>query len=141
VQHLLRDLNLLYREHPALHARDAEPEGFRWIDADDAENSTLTWLRFGAKGDAPVAVLCNFTPVPRMGVRIGLPRAGRWREVMNTDAVCYGGSGMGNLGGVEAETVPHRGHPASAVLVLPPLATIFLMAEPDDEKREDSNAE
>jgi 1,4-alpha-glucan branching enzyme len=141
MQLLLRDLNLLYRDHAALHARDAEPEGFRWIDADDAENSTLTWLRFGAKGDAPVAVLCNFTPVPRMGLRIGLPRAGRWREVLNTDAVCYGGSGMGNLGGVEAETIAHRGYPASAVLVLPPLATIFLMAEPDDEKREDSDAE
>jgi 1,4-alpha-glucan branching enzyme len=129
MQRLVRDLNLLYREHPALHARDAEPEGHRWIDADDAEQSTFTWLRFGAKGDPPVAVLCNFTPVPRVGMRIGLPHAGRWREAMNSDAVCYGGSGMGNLGVIEAEAVPHRGFPASATVLLPPLATLWLVAE------------
>jgi 1,4-alpha-glucan branching enzyme len=139
MQRLLRELNLLYRDQPALHARDAEPMGFQWIDADDAEQSTFSWLRFGAEGDPPVAVLCNFTPVPRVGMRIGLPRAGRWREVLNTDAVCFGGSGMGNLGKVDAEEVPHRGFPASATVVLPPLASVWLVLETTEEPREDKD--
>ena len=129
VQRLVADLNRLYRAEPALHAKDGAPDGFRWIDADDAQHSTFTWLRFGREGDAPVAVLCNFTPVPRTNHRIGLPRAGRWREALNTDALSYGGSGMGNLGEVQAEPVPHRGFPASAEVVLPPLATVWLVAE------------
>ena len=129
VQRLVADLNRLYRAEPALHAKDRDPEGFRWIDADDARHSTFTWLRFGRAGDPPVAVLCNFTPIPRTNHRIGLPSAGRWREVLNTDALSYGGSGMGNLGEVQAEPVPHRGFPASAEVVLPPLATVWLVAE------------
>jgi 1,4-alpha-glucan branching enzyme len=129
VQGLVRDLNHLYRAHPALHRRDAEWDGFRWIDADDAEHSSFAWLRFGGADDPPVAVLCNFTPEPRNALRIGLPAAGRWREVLNTDAACYGGSGMGNLGAVTAEAVPHRGFPASAEVVLPPLATIWLVRD------------
>jgi 1,4-alpha-glucan branching enzyme len=136
MQRLVRDLNLGMRAQPALHTRDSAPEGFRWIDADDAENSTFSWLRFGGAGDPPVAVLCNFTPVPRVGTRIGLPRSGRWREVLNTDAVAYGGSGMGNLGAVEAENLPHRGFPASATVVLPPLATVWLVAEDGEEADE-----
>jgi 1,4-alpha-glucan branching enzyme len=131
VQALVRDLNRLYRGTPALHARDAAPDGFRWIDADDAGCSTFTWLRFGDPADPPVAVLCNFTPVPRHAHRIGLPRAGRWREVLNTDAACYGGSGIGNLGGITAAATPHAGFPASADVVLPPLATIWLLADTD----------
>ena len=79
-------------------------------------------------GDPPVAVLCNFTPVPRTR-RIGLPHAGRWREVLNTDATSYGGSGMGNLGAVQADAVPERDFPASAEVVLPPLATVWLVAD------------
>jgi 1,4-alpha-glucan branching enzyme len=141
MQRLVRDLNLLYREHAAMHARDAEPGGFQWIDADDAEQSTFTWLRFGAKGDLPVAVLCNFTPVPRVGMRIGLPLAGRWREIMNTDAVAYGGSGMGNLGAVEAEKLPHRGFPASATVVLPPLGSVWLVPESAEEMREENDGQ
>jgi 1,4-alpha-glucan branching enzyme len=128
VQALVRDLNALYRAEPALHRRDASWDGFRWIDADDAENSTFTWLRFGAEGDPPVAVLCNFTPIPRTR-RIGLPRAGSWREALNTDAVAYGGSGMGNLGQVLAEAVAEGGFPASAEVLLPPLATVWLVAD------------
>jgi 1,4-alpha-glucan branching enzyme len=140
VQALLRDLNRLYRAQPALHRRDASQDGFRWIDADDAEHSTFTWLRFGAAEDPPVAVLCNFTPEPQAGHLVGLPRAGRWREVLNTDAVCYGGSGMGNLGGVDAVATPHGGFPASARVVLPPLAVVWLVAEeaePEEPARED----
>jgi 1,4-alpha-glucan branching enzyme len=136
VQRLVRDLNALYRAQPALHARDGDMGGFRWIDPDDAEHSTFSWLRFGAAEDPPVAVLCNFTPVPRGGVRIGLPRAGTWREVLNTDAVAYGGSGMGNLGAVQAEASPHGGFPASAEVVLPPLASIWLVPDDADKERE-----
>jgi 1,4-alpha-glucan branching enzyme len=129
IQRLMRDLNILYRAVPALHARDCEPEGFQWIDADDADHSVLSWLRHDGAGGRPVAVLCNFTPVPRDGFRVGLPSPGRWREVLNTDATIYGGSGMGNLGVVVAEPVPHRGFPASANVVLPPLATLWLVTE------------
>jgi 1,4-alpha-glucan branching enzyme len=132
VQTLVRDLNLLYREHAAMHARDAEPEGFCWIDADDRDRSVFSWLRFDGADGPPMAVLVNFTPVPRTDIRFGLPRAGRWREVLNTDAACYGGTGMGNLGQVVAERQPLHGQPASAVVVLPPLATIWLVAEDDD---------
>ncbi len=129
MQALVRELNGLYRTIPAMHARDAEAEGFRWIDADDAERSVFTWLRFGAEDDAPVAVAVNFTPVVREGYRIGLPHAGPWREVLNTDATALGGSGLGNPGTVLAEAVPSHGFPASAIILLPPLATIWLMAE------------
>ncbi len=128
VQTLVRDLNLAYRAHPALHAKDAEWAGFRWIEPDDAEHSTFTWLRFGGAGDPPVAVLCNFTPMPRR-MRIGLPRAGRWAEIINTDATAYGGSGAGNLGGVIATEVAELGFPCSAEVTLPPLGTIWLVHE------------
>jgi 1,4-alpha-glucan branching enzyme len=93
---------------------------------DDADNSVFAWLRLGAPGDPPVAVICNFTPVPRHNYRVGLPQAGPWREILNTDGRDYGGSGMGNMGGVTAEDRPAHGLPASAMLTLPPLATIYL---------------
>ncbi len=123
-------LNRVYRDVPALYARDCEPEGFRWIVADDAENSVVAWLRSGSAEDAPVAVICNFTPVPRSLYRIGLPKAGRWEEIFNSDAREFGGSGMGNLGMVEATADPSHGYPASAVLTLPPLATLYLRLSP-----------
>jgi 1,4-alpha-glucan branching enzyme len=126
----VRDLNLLYRTIPALHARDCEPEGFQWIVVDDAAQSVFAWLRRGDATDRPVAVVCNFTPVPRHAYRIGLPFAGRWREVLNTDAATYGGSGLGNLGAVEAVAQPSHGLPASATVLLPPLATLFLQYDP-----------
>ena len=125
VQDLIRDLNAVYRATPALHARDCEPEGFRWVVADDHANSVLAWLRFGEAGDAPVLVVSNFTPVPRPGYRVGLPFPGLWREVVNTDAGRYGGSNLGNLGGVTAKAEPSHGLPASAEVVLPPLATVY----------------
>jgi 1,4-alpha-glucan branching enzyme len=143
IQRLMRDLNVMYRAIPALHARDCEPEGYQWIDADDADHSVLSWLRHDGEGGKPVAVLCNFTPVVRDGFRVGLPSPGRWREVLNTDAALYGGSGVGNLGVVEARPEPHRGFPASAIVVLPPLATLWLVAEDDpvaDREEEASDA-
>jgi 1,4-alpha-glucan branching enzyme len=119
------ELNRLHRNVPALHARDCEPEGFRWIVADDADQSTLAWLRFGGPGDAPVAIVSNFTPVPRHAYRIGLPAAGRWSEIFNSDARDYGGSGLGNLGAIHATEHPFHGFPASAEVTLPPLSTLY----------------
>ncbi len=132
LQTLVSDLNHLYRTVPALHARDCEPEGFRWIVVDDHAQSVAAWARFdGAGGPALVAVF-NFTPVPRHGYRIGLPVAGVWREVLNTDAPVYGGSGVGNLGAVTATATPSHGLPASADITLPPLATVYFLFEPDE---------
>ena len=127
VQALVRDLNRLYRATPALYRKDAEPEGFQWIATDPAQ-STFAWIRRGNADDPPVVVLCNFTPVPRPGFCIGVPQAGPWREAINTDAQVYGGSGMGNLGGVRAEERPRDGQPASAAVTLPPLSTVILVA-------------
>jgi 1,4-alpha-glucan branching enzyme len=131
LQASVRDLNHLYRDNPALHARDCEGEGFRWIVVDDAAQSVAAWMRFGAPGDAPVAVVCNFTPVPRAGYRVGLPHPGRWREIFNSDAQAYGGSGLGNLGEIHAEPKPSHGFDASAAIVLPPLSTLYFRFEPD----------
>jgi 1,4-alpha-glucan branching enzyme len=129
VQDLVRDLNRLQEAASALHARDADMGGFRWIEADDADHSLFSWLRFGAERDPPVAVIANFTPVPRLNHRIGLPRRGTWREVLNTDAGMYGGSNVGNLGAVVAEPIPCHGLPASAAVSIPPLGCVWLMAE------------
>jgi 1,4-alpha-glucan branching enzyme len=128
VRQLVRDLNYLYRSRPALHARDCEPEGFSWLVVDDSQNSVFAWLRT-APGANPVAVVSNFTPVPRENYRVPLPAAGRWREVMNTDAADYGGSGKGNAGVVVAEV--NAGGEVSATMLLPPLATIMLECLPE----------
>ncbi len=130
LQRLIRDLNRVYRATPALYARDCEPDGFHWLVSDDRVNSVLAWLRLGDAGDPPVAVVSNFTPVPRPGYRIGLSKAGRWREVLNTDAADYGGSGLGNFGAIEAVDQPWQGHPASAEVFLPPLATVYFEFSP-----------
>ncbi len=118
------DLNRALREHPALHARDFESAGFEWAPLEGHHPTVLAFLRHGA-GES-VLVLCNFTaePVPRL--RVGLPLAGRWREILNGDAAIYGGSGMGNLGGVEAQRQPLAHMPASAQLALPPLCALVL---------------
>ncbi len=125
VQALVRDVNRLYRATPALHQRDCEGDGFEWLIADDSANSVFAWLR-KAPGQPPVAVISNFTPVPRTGYGVPLPHAGRWREILNSDAALYGGSSMGNMGGVTAEP---QAHGARATLTLPPLATIWLELE------------
>jgi len=130
VQSVVRDLNRLYRELPALHELDAEPEGFQWIDAGDAEQSTLSYMRRSRDPHELVVVVANFTPVPRHGYRIGVPRSGLYRERFNSDARDYGGSGLGNAGAVQAEAHPAHGHDHSLVLTLPPLATLMLTHEP-----------
>jgi 1,4-alpha-glucan branching enzyme len=119
------DLNRLYREHPALHSIDFENSGFEWVESHDAENSLLMFLRKARGGEAPVLIACNFTPVPRSNYPVGVPRAGYWREIANSDAAIYGGSGMGNLGGVEARHEGADGRPFSISVTLPPLAVVF----------------
>ena len=131
VQSLVRDLNHLYRDHLALHRRDCEPEGFQWIVNEDRAQSVFAWLRWGGEAAIPpVAVVSHFTPVLREGYRIGLPFAGRWREILNTDAGVYGGGGQGNRGVIWAEPIPCHGFPASAVITVPPLATLFAEYDP-----------
>jgi 1,4-alpha-glucan branching enzyme len=131
VQQLVADLNRLAGGHRALWSQDTSPEGFRWIDASDPESSVLSFLRIGSGpgGDAEddvVACVANLTPVPRYDYRIGLPRPGRWTELLNTDAAEYGGSGVGNQGGVVAAATSWHGLPASASLTLPPLGVVWL---------------
>ena len=123
------DLNRLYRRAPALHERDADPEGFEWVDFSDVEKSIVSYLRRGRSADDVVLVVCNCTPVPRYNYRVGVPFGGFWEEVLNSDAVDYGGSGVGNLGGVEAEPVPVHGRPWSLPLTLPPLGAVILAPE------------
>jgi 1,4-alpha-glucan branching enzyme len=129
VQAVVRDCNAAYRAHAALHGRDSDGGGFRWIVVDDQQHSVFAWLRFGPDGAPRVAVIANFTEAPHVGYRIGLPAAGRWREILNTDAQVYGGSNHGNAGGVYAEATPSHGLPCSAVLTVPPLATVWLLEE------------
>ena len=126
VQSLVRDLNGVVRAVAALHERDGDGDGFAWIDCEDAENSTLAYLRRGSDEEEMVAVLCNFTPVPRPGTRFVVPKDGVWRERINTDSRDYGGSGQGNLGGIAATAAPGRGDRFSITVTLPPLAAVVL---------------
>ena len=129
MQTLMCDLNAAYRKIPALHAKDVEPAGFRWVVMNDAEQSVYAYLRFGKDGDPPALVVCNFTPVPRYGYRLGVPHAGLWREAVNTDASLYGGSNLGNGGSVQSEHHASHDLPASLVLTLPPLSTLILVPD------------
>ncbi len=126
LQRLVRDLNTLYRGTPALHRLDCDGAGFQWIEKDGAEISVLAWLRRGTNGDAPVAVISNFTPIERRWT-CGLPRPGLWIEALNTDAALYGGANRGNLGRIDADGPPAHGQPHSAEITLPPLSTLFLI--------------
>ncbi len=129
VQRLVRDLNTLYRGTPALHVKDSEPDGFQWIEANDAANSIYAWVRRGGPDDPEAVVICNFTPVERPGWKVGMPRPGRWREALNTDAGVYGGGNRGNMGAIEAGGEGWHGQPHSASLTLPPLSTVVLIHE------------
>lgn len=128
VQNLIRDLNRLYREQPALHCADCDSTGFTWLIADDATNSVFAFYRSGVD-DAmpPVLVVCNFTPIPREHYRVGVPRIGKWREALNSDAECYGGSNLGNDGEVTAHATPSHGQAFSLELMLPPLSTLYFV--------------
>ena len=113
----------------ALHERDCESEGFRWIVVDDAAASVFAWVRYGSDGTRPVVVVSNLTPTPHSAYRLGLPRSGHWVEVLNTDAGPYGGSNAGNANGVVATDIPSHGYACSAELTIPPLATLWLVHE------------
>ena len=128
IQQWVRDLNRLYRQEPALHAQDTDAGGFEWIDFHDAEQSVICFLRHG--GGRTVLVAANFTPVPRHNYRVGVPTSGFWREIGNSDAPLYGGSGMGNFGGIDSVPIPAHGRYDSVTLTLPPLAVV-LFAAPD----------
>jgi 1,4-alpha-glucan branching enzyme len=125
VQTLVRDLNVLFRDTPALHQLDCKPEGFEWIEEGAAEESIFAWVRYGAKGTAPVLVVSNFTPVKRSARRIGVPQAGRWIEKLNSDAARYGGGDRGNMGFADSEQIASSGRANSISLTIPPLTTLF----------------
>jgi 1,4-alpha-glucan branching enzyme len=121
----LADLNALYRQHGALHELDCDPRGFAWAQPNQADTGLLSFLRFSAEG-SPMLVVCNFTPVPRQNVLAGVPAGGYWAERLNSDAHTYGGSGVGNLGGVDSHPVPMHGMPHTLTLHIPPLGCLFL---------------
>jgi len=130
LQRWMKDLNRVYREHPQLYRRDFTQDGFEWIDSLDSDASVISYMR--KDGDKPpVAVVCNFTPVVRQGYRIGVPWGGTWREVLNSDAPFYGGSGVGNMGAVTASNDGCHGRPHTLSLTVPPLGMIVLVPEPE----------
>lgn len=150
VLRMVRDLNSTYRDTRALWEGDHHSAGFQWLNADDAQGNTFSFVRYGnstedaaARGlpDRPSLVaVANFGGAPRTQVPLGLPHGGRWREVMNTDAEIYGGSGVGNYGAVSAEPIPHHGQPYSARVTLPPLGVLWLTPDPDSDTAGDSGS-
>jgi 1,4-alpha-glucan branching enzyme len=123
---MLGDVNRLYRNEPALHQVDFDASGFEWIDCRDWEDSSLSYIRRGKNPEDFVVVLCNFTPVPRHNFRIGVPQAGWYREIFNSDSTYYGGSNVGNGPGLMTQDMTSHGRPCSLLLTLPPLAAIVL---------------
>lgn len=132
VKQLVADLNRIYREEKALHQQDSQYQGFQWIIGDDSANSVYAWMRWSSDSQ-PVLVVANFTPIPREGYRIGVPIGGVWRELLNSDADIYAGSGVGNGGGVRAEAVESHGQAMSLPLTLPPLGVLILKPSHDPE--------
>ena len=124
----MRDLNTLYRGTPALYQKDCQPDGFAWV-ANDPAQSTSAFLRFGEGNAQPVLVVCNFIPLARSNLRIGVPAEGAWREVFNSDAAIYGGSNHGNLGEVQGVDTSWDDQPFSVEVSLPPLSTLFFQLE------------
>jgi 1,4-alpha-glucan branching enzyme len=125
VQKWVEQLNRVYREEPALHEIETDPAGFEWVDCNDTAASVVSLLRKGKRPEDTILVVCNFTPIPRESYRIGVPFGGFWRELLNSDAKDYAGSGMGNAGGRQAEEIPTHGRPYSLELTLPPLGALF----------------
>jgi 1,4-alpha-glucan branching enzyme len=129
IQSLVRDLNRLYRSEPALYELDSDPAGFWWLEPNDADNNIVAFARQSRDSKRVVVFIANLSPVPHTGYRIGLPRSGRWREALNTDSSYYGGSDVGNLGGVQPEPIPWHNQAFSAEVTLPPLAAIWLVPD------------
>jgi 1,4-alpha-glucan branching enzyme len=121
----VEDLNRTYRREPALYETDFDHTGFEWIDCNDMDNSAISFIRKGHSANQILLIVCNFTPVPRFNYRVGIPHKGFWKEQLNSNAGDYGGSGTGNLGGVDADPIPFHGRPYSIDITLPPLAALF----------------
>jgi len=126
LQAMVGELNRVQGDEPALWEADFEASGFQWIDANDADQSCYSFLRTSRDGSRVVAVLANLTPIPRYGYRVGLPRGGRWRTLLNTDETRWGGSGVSTELEIEPEAIPWHGRECSAVLTLPPLGVLWL---------------
>ncbi|HYM58586.1 MAG TPA: 1,4-alpha-glucan branching protein GlgB [Solirubrobacteraceae bacterium] len=129
IQSLVRDLNRAYRSEPALWEVDFKPKGFYWIEPNDAESNVVAFARTSRGAERVLIFAGNLSPIPRGPYRLGLPRSGRWRELVNTDSTFYGGTDTGNLGGIEAEPIPWHGQPFSAEITLPPLGALWLVPE------------
>lgn len=129
LQNLIRDLNALYKAHPSLYTLDCKSEGFEWVEGGAEEESLFIWLRHGDTGSNPILVISNFTPVERSARRIGVPKAGHWVELLNTDSSHYGGGDRGNLGGVESEEIAASGRDMSISITIPPLSTLFFQLQ------------
>jgi len=129
MQRWVKDLNRVYREERAMHRCDFNPEGFEWIDCNDGEQSSISFIRKDETGSGFVLVVCNFTPVPRFNYRVGVPKEGYWRELLNSDAKEYGGSGLGNAGGVHSSAHSVHGRPHSIEITLPPLGMCMFRVE------------
>jgi 1,4-alpha-glucan branching enzyme len=125
----MQSLNRVYLGEPALYELDCDPAGFEWIDANDADESVISFMRKAKSVRDTIVVVCNFTPVPRTNYRVGVPCEGYWREILNSDAQEHGGSGQGNLGGLEANPVPWHNRAFSLNLTLPPLGVVYLKHE------------
>jgi 1,4-alpha-glucan branching enzyme len=129
IQSLVRDLNRAYRDEPALWELDADPSGFWWLEANDADRNVIAFARRSADGGRVLVFVANLSPNVHYNYRLGLPRSSRWREALNTDSSYYGGSDVGNLGGVVPEPIPWHDQPFSAELTLPPLAAVWLVPD------------
>ena len=127
MQNLIRDLNFTYRNNPALYARDCDRDGLEWLLADDSENSVYAWARHSGTGSNPVVIVTNFHHTTKNNYLLPLPQSGFWREIINTNAIIYGGDGVGNMGGVRAEPKSAYYKPASAYIVIPPLTTMYFV--------------
>ena len=126
LKQLVADLNALYKSREALHTTDCAGEGFEWIDCDDAERSVLSFYRYTEDHAQELAIVCNFTPIPHHGYRVGVNHGGEWIELLNSDAEIYGGSGQGNYGSIVASDVSWHNRPNSLELTLPPLSVLVL---------------
>ena len=129
IQALVRDLNRIYKDEPALWEVDSDPSGFWWLEPNDADSNVLAFARASKDGERVVVFAANLSPVPREGYRLGLPRTTRWKEALNTDSKFYGGGDVGNLGAIEPEPIPWHDQPVSALVTLPPLAAVWLVPE------------
>ncbi len=129
LQFFIKDLNSVYKRFPALYENDFSSEGFQWIDANDSQNSVFSFIRYDNEKKYPVIMVANLTPIPKYNYRIGVPQDAKWLEILNSDASQYGGSGIGNLGGVDSNPVPYHDEEQSITITIPPMAVVLFAKE------------